>query len=275
LLQSFLFVEIFSGIDMTQFANAKQRFSGRVADYLRYRPGYPAGVLGYLAEQCGLDAKHTIADVGSGTGLLTKLFLDNGNQVYGVEPNAEMYAAGEEFLHHYPKFAGVVGSAEDTTLAEQSVDFITAGQAFHWFEPSATRSEFSRILRPGGWVIVIWNERLTQTTPFLRDYEALLHRFGTDYARVRESYPRREEMLSFFGSESFLSHELPYFQEFDFAGLSGRLRSSSYAPAADQPNFSQMMNELKHIFTAYQRDGIVRFDYRTRIYAGTSPLDGN
>ncbi len=260
---------------MTQFANAKQRFSNRVADYLRYRPGYPAGVLGFLSDTCGLHTKHIIADVGSGTGLLSKLFLDNGNPVYGVEPNAEMYAAGEDFLHHYPNFAGVIGSAEDTTLAEHSVDFVTAGQAFHWFAPNAARTEFSRILKPGGWVVVIWNERLTDTTPFLRDYEALLHRFGTDYARVSDSYPRREQMLAFFRSASFQSHELPNFQEFDFAGLSGRLRSSSYAPAADQANFSQMMNELKHMFTAYQRDGIVRFDYRTRIYAGTLTLDGN
>ncbi len=257
------------------FANAKQRFSNRVEDYVRYRPGYPTGVLGFLTEQCGLHTKHVIADIGSGTGLLSKLFLDNGNHVYGVEPNAEMYAAGEEFLHGYPNFAGVIGSAEDTTLAEHSVDFVTTGQAFHWFEPDAARTEFSRILKPGGWVVVIWNERMTDTTPFLRDYEALLHRFGTDYARVSDSYPRREEMLAFFRSDSFLSHELPNFQEFDFVGLSGRLRSSSYAPAPDHPNFSQMMNELKHIFTAYQQDGNVRFDYRTRIYAGNLALDGN
>lgn len=257
------------------FTNAKQRFSNRVEDYVRYRPGYPAGVLGFLADNCGLHNKHIIADVGSGTGLLSKLFLDNGNHVYGVEPNAEMYAAGEEFLRHYPHFAGVIGSAEDTTLAEHNVDFIAAGQAFHWFEPNAAREEFSRILKPGGWVVVIWNERMIDTTPFLRDYEALLHRFGTDYARVSDSYPRREEMIAFFRSKSFLAHELTNFQEFDFGGLSGRLRSSSYAPAPDHHDFPQMMNELKHMFAAYQHDGIVRFDYRTRIYAGALPLGEN
>lgn len=259
---------------MTQFANAKQRFSNRVEDYVRYRPGYPAAVLNFLADKCGLHTKHIIADIGSGTGLLGKLFLDNGNHVYGVEPNAEMYAAGEEFLHNYPNFAGVIGSAEETTLAEHSVDFVTAGQAFHWFAPSAARKEFLRILKSGGWVVVIWNERLTDTTPFLRDYEALLHRFGSDYASVSDSYPREEQMRAFFGAQPFLSHELSNLQEFDLDGLSGRLRSSSYAPAANHPDFPQMMNELKHIFTAYQRDGIVRFDYRTRIYAGTLAPDG-
>jgi SAM-dependent methyltransferase len=260
---------------MTQFANAKQRFSNRVEDYVLYRPGYPVGVLGYLAENCGLHGKHVIADIGSGTGLLSKLFLDNGHHVYGVEPNAEMYAAGEEFLHNYPNFAGVKGSAEDTTLAEHSVDFVVAGQAFHWFDPVVSRNEFSRILKPVGWVVVLWNERLLDTTSFLRDYEALLHRFSTDYAKVSDSYPRREQMRLFFGSENFLSHQLPNVQDFDFEGLSGRLRSSSYAPASDHPDFPQMMNELKHIFTAYQHHGKVRFDYRTRIYAGTLDLDGN
>ena len=260
---------------MTQFTNAKQRFSNRVEDYVRYRPGYPVGVLGYLSENCGLHGKHVIADIGSGTGLLSKLFLDNGNHVYGVEPNAEMYAAGEEFLHNYPNFSGVKGSAEDTTLAEHSVDFVVAGQAFHWFDPVVSRNEFARILKPGGWVVVLWNERLLDTTSFLRDYEALLHRFGTDYAKVSDSYPRREQMRLFFGSENFLSHHFPNAQDFDFEGLSGRLRSSSYAPAADQANFPQMMNELKHIFAAYQHNGKVRFDYRTRIYAGTLDPDGN
>lgn len=257
------------------FANAKQRFSNRVDDYVRYRPGYPTGVLTFLSENCGLHSRHVIADIGSGTGLLSKLFLDNGNHVYGVEPNAEMYAAGEEFLRKYPNSAGVIGSAEATTLAEHSVDFVAAGQSFHWFDPAASRAEFSRILKPGGWVVVIWNERLLNTTPFLRDYEALLHRFGTDYAKVSDSYPRAEQMRSFFASEDFLSHDLPNLQEFDFAGLSGRLRSSSYAPAADHPNFSQMINELKHVFAAYQHHGKVRFDYHTRIYAGRLDHHGN
>jgi SAM-dependent methyltransferase len=257
------------------FANAKQRFSNRVADYVRYRPSYPAGVLTFLSENCGLLRHHVVADIGSGTGLLSKLFVRNGNHVYGVEPNAEMQEAGDEFLRVYPNFAGITGSAEATTLADRSIDFVTTGQAFHWFDPIASRKEFSRILKPGGWVVVVCNERLTDSTPFLRDYEALLRRFGTDYAHVSDSYPLPEDMQSFFGARGFLSHELPNAQEFDLDGLSGRLRSSSYAPAANHPDFPQMMNELKHIFAAYQHNGIVRFDYRTRIYAGNLDLDRN
>jgi SAM-dependent methyltransferase len=250
------------------FANAKQRFSNRVADYVRYRPSYPAGVLNILEENCGLHREHVVADIGSGTGLLSKLFVENGNHVYGVEPNSEMQAAGEEFLHAYPNFASVSGSAEASTLSEHSIDFVTAGQAFHWFDPVQCRKEFSRILKTGGWVVVVCNERQTDSTPFLRDYEALLHRFGTDYARVSDSYPLPEDMGEFFGPHNYLPSELPNLQEFDFDGLSGRLRSSSYAPAMGHPDFPQMMNELKHIFAAYQQNGTVRFDYRTRIYAG-------
>jgi ubiquinone/menaquinone biosynthesis C-methylase UbiE len=256
------------------FANAKQRFSNRVEDYVRYRPGYPTAVLGFLSQTCGLHRGHVIADIGSGTGLLSKLFLENGNHVYGVEPNAEMQVAGEEFLHSYPNFASIRGSAESTTLAQQSIDFVTVGQAFHWFDPVATRDEFSRILKPGGWVVVVSNERQLDTSAFLRDYEALLRRFGTDYARVSDSYPRPEDMRALFGSDTFISHDASNAQEFDFEGLSGRLRSSSYAPAPDHSDFPQMMNELKHIFAAYQKDGAVRFEYRTRIFAGNLPSTG-
>ncbi len=256
------------------FANAKQRFSNRVGDYVRYRPGYPPEVIAFLALNCGLDAGHIIADLGSGTGLFSKLLLQNGNHVYGIEPNAEMQAAGEDFLRAYPGFASITGSAEATTLADQSVDFVTAAQAFHWFDPASTRQEFSRILKPGGWVVIVNNERQSDTTPFLRDYEALLRRFGTDYASVSDSYPQPQDMLSFFGADAFLSQVVPNVQDFDFAGLRGRLHSSSYAPTPDQPGFPQMMNELEHIFTAYQRDGFVRFEYRTRIFAGNLPSTG-
>src|SRR5437667_1710516 len=152
------------------FADAKQRFSNRVADYVRYRPGYPAAVLDLLRVECGLRPGHVIADVGSGTGLLSKLFLENGNHVFGVEPNQEMRQAGEEFLHSFPKFSSVTGSAEATTLGEASVDFITAGQAFHWFDPKAARCEFARILRPGGWIVILRNDRRMDEVQLTREY---------------------------------------------------------------------------------------------------------
>src|SRR5216110_1873941 len=143
------------------FADAKQRFSNRVADYVRYRPGYPPATLDLLRAECGLRPGNVIADIGSGTGLLSKLFLKNGNRVYGVEPNKEMREAGEEYLASYEGFSSIEGSAESTTLGDSTIDFVTAGQAFHWFEPNAARSEFARSLSPlagssshgttGGW----------------------------------------------------------------------------------------------------------------------------
>jgi SAM-dependent methyltransferase len=250
------------------FADSKQRFSNRAEDYARYRPGYPREVLDLLHAWCGLKPEHLIADIGSGTGLLTKLFLENGNRVFGVEPNAEMRADGEEFLSSYQNFTSVAGSAENTSLSDESVDFVAAAQAFHWFDLEPTRCEFRRILKPYGRAIIIWNERLLDITPFLREYEALLHRFGTDYARVNESYPRTKQMLAFYGPNEFTSHSLPNAQEFDLAGLCGRLRSSSYAPAPGHPQFEPMMEELQRIFAAHQENGVVRMEYRTHVYTG-------
>jgi SAM-dependent methyltransferase len=248
------------------FANAKQRFSDRVADYVRYRPGYPLALYDVLATECGLRPEHVIADIGSGTGLLSKLFLDRGNQVFGVEPNPEMRTAGEEFLHNCSNFTSVDGSAEATTLGSASVDFVTAAQAFHWFEPKATRREFQRILSQDGFVAVAWNDRVISESTFAREYEALLVRFSTDYTRVRESYPEAEAMQQFFGQNPIRHRELPNLQDFDLPGLAGRLRSSSYAPKEGHPNYEPMMAQLRKIFDENQADGRVRMVYTTHLY---------
>jgi SAM-dependent methyltransferase len=250
------------------FADAKQRFSNRVADYVRYRPGYPAALLDLLRTECGLRPEHVIADVGSGTGLLSQLFLKNGNRVFGVEPNPEMRQAGEEYLQSYSGFTSVAGSAEATTLADASVEFVTAGQAFHWFEPNAARKEFARILKPGGWVVVVWNDRRMEESPFARAYEDLLERFGTDYKNVKEAYPEIDHIRSFFGTGTFVARDLPNSQLFDWDGLCGRLHSSSYAPTEGHANFAPMMAELRRIFHANERNGSVRMEYFTRIYFG-------
>src|ERR1051326_9243420 len=165
-------------------SNPTQRFSSRVQNYARYRPRYPKEIIDFRMGECGLRADSVIADMGSGTGFLAELFLANGNRVFGIEPNGPMREAGERLLAANPNFTSIDGTAEATTLAEQSIDFVTAGQAFHWFEREACRREFHRILRPGGWVVLIWNDRKTEATAFLRDYEQMLHRFATDYAKV-------------------------------------------------------------------------------------------
>ena len=250
------------------FADAKQRFSNRVADYVRYRPGYPQAVFDLLRAECGLRPGHVIADIGSGTGLLSELFLKNGNRVYSVEPNAEMRRAGEEYLASYDGFSSIEGSAESTTLGDSTIDFVAAGQAFHWFEPSAARSEFIRILKSSGWVVIAWHDRRMEEQTLTREYEELLDRFGIDYKRVKDAYPEVHHIRSFFGGDHFQSRDLPNEQVLDWEGLRGRLRSSSFAPTEGHANYAPMMAELDRMFRAHQREGFVRMEYFTRIYFG-------
>jgi SAM-dependent methyltransferase len=254
------------------FADAKQRFSNRAADYVRYRPGYPTAVLDLLRTECGLHPGHVIADIGSGTGFLSELFLKSGNRVYGVEPNSEMRQAGEEYLASYDGFSSIQGSAESTTLGDSSIDFVTAGQAFHWFEPEKTSAEFRRILRLQGWVVAIWNFREMET-PFAKAYEDILVKYGTDYTRVRDSYPKGHDVQSFFLGKEFVHHTLPNVQFLDWEALAGRLRSGSYAPQEGHANFAPMTDALRELFRTYQENGRVRVEYATNLYAGQLPSE--
>ena len=157
-----------------------QRFSSRVENYIRYRPGYPHAIVELLQNECHLTPDSVIADVGCGTGMFARLFLENGNRLFGIEPNAEMRKAGDDFLAGYPKFQSIDGKAETTTLPDRSVDFVTAAQAAHWFHRQDARREFVRILKPGGWAVMVWNERRHQATPGRRAGRAGPHRVHQD-----------------------------------------------------------------------------------------------
>jgi SAM-dependent methyltransferase len=247
--------------------NATSRFSDRVENYVRYRPGYPPEALRALQIECGLTPQHTLADVASGTGIWTRILLENGNPVYAVEPNAEMRQAGERLLAGFPKFTSVTGTAEATTLPGQSVDFVTAAQAAHWFDRQRSRTEFARILKPGGWLVLLWNERVTDSTPFLRDYEQLLLTYGTDYAEVRHERTT-DAVNEFFDPAPFQTRGFELRQEFDYTGIEGRLLSSSYAPGPDHPSYAPMLAGLRGIFDRHAVGGIAAFDYKTRVYFG-------
>ena len=248
--------------------NSKERFSSRVADYVRYRPGYPVAILEPLRDECGLTSEAVVADVGSGTGLLARLFLENGNVVFGVEPNAEMRAAGEQFLQSYAKFRSIAGSAEATTLPAASVGFVIVGQAFHWFDLVAARREFARILRAGGCVAVLWNERRVETSALLRAYEELLRKYSPEYAQVSARYPEDQRMTEFFAPGRFHQSIFPNEQLFDFEGLRGRLLSSSYSPPKGHPNHEPMLADLRRIFDAHNHKGYARIEYTTHLYYG-------
>ncbi|MBV9481966.1 MAG: class I SAM-dependent methyltransferase [Acidobacteria bacterium] len=249
-------------------SDAKERFSSRVDNYLRYRPQYPPEILGPLWKECGLTADSIVADIGCGTGFLAKVFLDYGSRVFGIEPNNGMREAGDRFLKDYPKFLSLPGTAEDTSLPEHSVDFVTAGQAAHWFDRARARGEFCRILRRGGWAVLVWNER-ANSTPFLEQYEQLLEIYGTDYREVR-SIDRESSasVAGFFAPNPVLRKTFHNRQEFDFRGLRGRLLSSSYAPEEGHANYPPMMATLAGLFERYQKSGMVEFDYETHMYYG-------
>ena len=247
-------------------ADSTTRFSSRVQDYIKYRPTYPAELLRIMERHCGFSAGSVVADLGSGTGILCELLLKNGNPVFGVEPNLEMRSAGEKLLANYPQFKSVAAMAEATTLEDYSVDFITAGQAFHWFDRDLARKEFARILKPGGWLVLVWNDRRLDSTPFLREYEALLHEYGTDYAAVRHQDLDLEQVRAFVGSGSVGFAIMDNTQLFDFDALRGRLLSSSYTPEKEHPSYKPMLERLKEIFSQRQVNGRVAFEYETKIY---------
>jgi ubiquinone/menaquinone biosynthesis C-methylase UbiE len=253
-------------------ADPTRRFSSRVANYVRYRPDYPSAVIDLLKEECGLTSATVIADVASGTGIFSRMLLENGNHVFGVEPNPDMRKAGEEFLKSYPNFTSIEGTAEATSLGDHSVDLITAAQAAHWFDRQKARQEFLRILKPEGWSVLLWNERRLGSTPFLRDYEQLLLAFGTDYQNVRHERTT-QEMGEFFSPSAFQLRTFDYQQRFDYAALEGRLLSSSYTPQPGSSGYTPMLQELRRMFDAHQVEGRVSFDYDTLVFFGRLHAD--
>jgi SAM-dependent methyltransferase len=250
--------------------DSTQRFTGRVEDYARYRPGYPPELLDLLRRECGLTQNTVVADVGSGTGILARLFVDNGNRVIAVEPNDEMRRAGELLLAGHGRFESVTGTAEATTLSQGSVDLITAGQAFHWFDPAPAREEFARVLRPHGKVVLVWNDRRKHGMPFLEAYEWLLRAYSTDYAEVEHGRKGSlENICRFFDPNPVRTATFDNRQILDYDSLLGRLRSSSYVPAEGEPGHYEMLTDLEGIFRDHENGGRVVMEYDTRAYYGS------
>ena len=244
-----------------------ERFSNRVADYVKYRPGYPKEILQSFCDEMNLRNDSIIADIGSGTGISAKLFLENGNKVFGVEPNKEMRAAAEKFLKDFPKFISIDGTSENTTLENDSVDFVVAAQAFHWFDKEKARAEFKKILRRKGFVALMWNERQLDSTAFLRGYEQLLLEFGTDYETVRHENVTKKTLLDFFQAD-FDQKTFSNFQAVDFDGLKGRMLSSSYIPTSENARFAEMLEKLETLFTRYAENGRIEILYDTNVFYG-------
>jgi SAM-dependent methyltransferase len=251
-------------------SDSTQRFSDRVADYVRYRPSYPPELLATLVQEAGLSPGSVVADIGAGTGISCELLLRTGCTVWAVEPNAAMRQAAETWLGERPTFHAFSGTAEDTGLAAQSIDLVTAGQAAHWFKAAAARAEFARILRPPRRVALFWNARCTDDSPFAVAYEQLLEKYGTDYAEIRHD-GRELRLASELSPVPWRQFEFPNAQTLDYDGLRGRLLSSSYVPAADHPARAPMLSDLERLFDELAENGQVTMSYRTELYLGSLP----
>lgn len=241
------------------------RFSKRVQQYIRYRPSYPAGVWQTLKNELNLTPDKVLADVGSGTGLLTQLLLQEGHLVYGVEPNEEMRTAGEQFLSAYPSFRSINGRAEATTLPGHRIDLLTAGQAFHWFDPVLAKAEFQRVLRPGGAVALVWNGR-DSNNPFLMAFEQLLRTRLPEYAQLEHKQIGDEGIYRFMAPAVVHKRDFHNEQSFDWEGLLGRAVSSSYFPLPDQPAYEPLVQEVRQLFDQHQVQGQISFPYLTELY---------
>ncbi len=245
-----------------------KRFSSRVANYVRYRPGYPTAMFDEIARSCSVGPGAVVADIGSGTGIMTKPILDMGATVFAVEPNAEMRSAAETELESYPNFNSVNARAENTGLPPGSVDLVTAGQAFHWFDPEPAREEIVRILRPPGWVALAWNQRANEREGFSGEYEDLLNEHSPEYKLVTHRQTDDDAIGRFFAPAAMRHEVFENSQTLDYTGLEGRLLSSSYAPEAGQPGHDAMIQALKRLFDRYQAGGTVTFRYDTHLFLG-------
>ena len=243
-----------------------ERFSDRAETYAKYRPGYPERMLRFLETLVAPPA--AVADIGSGTGILTRELLKSGYAVCAIEPNEAMRTVAERTLGGCPIFRSVRGSAEATTLEDRAVDLITSAQAFHWFDRVRTKSEFSRILKSNGWIALLWNERQNDASPINRAFDNLLKAMATDYQNVSHRRVTAEDIRAFFAPGEVQRRTFANHQILDREGFLGRLISSSYVPNLDQPGHREIIEAAEEVFDTHQVDGRITFDYETKVYVG-------
>jgi len=247
--------------------DSTKRFSDRVAAYIKFRPGYPDKLVSTMLEKVNLDSNAVIADLGSGTGIFTRLLLEHNCNVFAVEPNPNMRHAAEALLSDYQHFTSIDAAAEHTGLADNSIDLVTAAQAFHWFNNEATKAEFERILKPGGKLALIWNKR-NISQPFQQAYHAILNEYAPEYGKVNHMNLVEDEIADFFVDEGMEVMHFENSQQLDFAGLIGRLKSASYCPAENSPQYIPLVTELVALFDQYAVNGMIDFEYDTQLYFG-------
>lgn len=248
--------------------NSTRRFSQKVETYIKFRPGYPRELIDYFRNVLQGGSEAIIADIGSGTGISSKPFLMNGNIVFGVEPNQPMREGGEQYLANFTKFRSVDGTAEMTNLKEKSIDFIIAGQAFHWFDVEKSKVEFQRILKNDGQVLLIWNTRDDVRSDFMKEYNQFLINYSTDYQLIMHRRLDNSTFTAFYGNQNFQKMEFENYQVFDLEGLKGRYFSCSYALDKGHSQYQEAISELENLFQKYQKNQEIRMWYKTELYHG-------
>lgn len=241
------------------------RFSNRVENYVKYRPHYPQAAADLFRNELGVGEDAVVADIGAGTGISSELFLRNGNVVYAVEPNEFMREASREYLAGREKFHSVDGTAEAIPLADDFADLVTAGQAFHWFANEAAIAEFRRVLKPGGYIALMWNERQLDSTPFLSGYEKLIKEYSKDYAIIRHDQFDWDSIGKLLGGDVTLAN-FPNPQVMDLEGIRGRMLSSSYIPTESDERYPAMIKDLDSLFAKYSENDRITVLYDTKVY---------
>lgn len=229
---------------------------------------YPVDILKVLSKICGFSRDKTIADIGCGTGILSGLFLQNGNEVVCVDPNRQMIERAKQRLSRFRNVSYLEAFAESTGIAENSVDIISVGQAFHWFNREGAGREFRRILKDDGTVVLIWNDMIKSVGTFSDEYDRICGTFCPGYHKSDSGILKDEAIIGFFNS--FLGkYEFPNIHHFDLDGILKKFESTSYAITPECPNYAKMRKELENAFTRYERRGVVEMLYKTIMYVGT------
>ncbi len=251
---------------MENTTDSRERFSDRTENYAKYRPGYPKACLDYLVS-LGLNKHSAVADIGAGTGIFTRLLVYAAGKIYAIEPNREMRHAAEAALKGYRNVHFIDADAENTTLRNKSVEFITCAQSFHWFDREKAKEEFHRILRWDGKAALIWNVRQTESDDFGREYESLLVRCSRDYKKVDHRNVSDAGFEYFFKDGKYTKTVFDNDQAYDLPGIIGRTLSSSYVPLEGEVN-DVLMKGVRRLFNKYNRDGTVTFRIKTEMYTG-------
>jgi SAM-dependent methyltransferase len=241
-----------------------QRFTNKSDNYVKYRPHYPKEIIPFLVKTIGLTQQFAIADLGSGTGISTELFINNGNRVYAIEPNRDMRQAAEVFFKGNPLFKSVDATAENTTLDAHSIDLILAGQAFHWFDKSKTKEEARRILKPNHYFVVLYNDRDTDT-PFQYGYENVLNEYQLIYDKIKE---REIALKQFFSPSGYDVKQFKHSRLLDLEGVLGLFKSSSYIPEKSDKRYPFVMEKITKVFNANAKNGLAELAYKSTLYYG-------